>query len=145
MNRTIWDYDIETDRVARFIRLTSADKNSDSLVAFREVCWGGGEISVNISAEKATCAVYEMVTQGFEPQLRLSHEDCELFFGSSTDWHPHWKNGATLDDLKGKTIVIEVRFRDGSIYSCSGNGTALMDLEAERYRQFGTISFRKGM
>lgn len=128
-----------------FIRLTSTDKNCDSLVAFREVCWSGGEISVNISAGKATCAVYEMVKQGFEPQLRLSHEDCEPFSGNNTNWHPRWKNGATMDELKGKTIVIEIKFRDGSIYSCSGNGTALMDLEAERYRQFAKISSRKGM
>ena len=128
-----------------FIRLTSADKNSDSLVAFREVCWNGGELSVNISAENATCAVYEMVTQAFDTELRLSHEDCKPFSGNSCAWHPRWKNGATLDDFKGKTIVFEIKFRDGSIYSCSGNGTALMDLEAERYRQFGEIRTRKGM
>ena len=73
------------------------------------------------------------------PVEGYSHDDCIPFEGDSTDWVPTYKNGNTLDALKGKTLVLEVRYEDGELYSISGDFTLLFNTPAARYRKFGVL------
>ena len=53
-----------------------------------------------------------------------------------SDWKPQWTSGVQLSSLKEKVIIIEIKMTDGSIYSISGDGIQLMNIEASRYRRF---------
>lgn len=129
-----------------FVCLKSEDTFEDSVVATREKLWKGGDAHINISAESATVAFYasdESVLLGgnvigvSHPIEGFSHDDCIPFSGDETDWVPTFKSGKTADELKGKTIVIEVKFRNGRLYSIAGDCTDVFNTEAARYRMKG--------
>lgn len=131
-----------------FISLASKNPNEESCIITREKIWHGGEVHINIKAKKATAAVFVsneaeiLATNALGtayPVEGYTHNDCIPFEGDSTDWVPKFKNGKTLDDLKGKTVVIEIKFTDGELYSFSGNYTDVFNTEAVRYRKFGTM------
>ena len=69
----------------------------------------------------------------------FTHDDCIPFSGDSTEWVPQFKNGRKIDELSGKTLVFEICFTDGKIYSISGNCTDLFNTEGARYRKFGIL------
>ena len=98
---------------------------------------------MNLQAKKATLAVYEVrdEEQWSMPFLLegYSHEDCIPFSGNSTNWIPVYQNGKKLDDLQGKTIMLELKIEDGTIYSISGDFTPIMNTEGVRYRQLNGI------
>lgn len=128
-----------------FIKLETEDKTQESVVATRENAWHGGELNINIKAQKATIAVYqsdevENMGMNFLGVSTLvegyTHEDCIPFEGNLLNWTPEFKDGKCLDDLKGRVLSFEMKFSDGEIYSISGNMTPLFNVEAERYRQF---------
>jgi hypothetical protein len=50
-----------------------------------------------------------------------------------------FKNGNTLDRFIGKTIVIELKFKNGEVYSISGDCIPVMNVEAGYYRKFGVL------
>lgn len=131
-----------------FITLATEDKTKPSVVALRELAWHGGEAHINLKAKRATVAVYcsnesenvggnvlgiSHLVEGY------SHDDCIPFEGDSTDWVPTYKNSNTLDALKGKTLVLEVRYEEGELYSISGDFTLLFNTPAARYRKFGVL------
>ena len=131
-----------------FVSLKTENKEEVSVVATREKVWHGGEIHLNIKAKDATVAIYitdeeEEVTGnvlGFARSIPgYTHEDCIAFNGDSTDWVPEFKNGKKIDDLKGKTIVFEIKFYDGEIFSLSGDFTDVYNTEGARYRKFGVL------
>lgn len=122
----------------RFIALTA---QGEGLLATRENIWNSGEVHINLSCAKATLAVYEsqngdLFGSGHAIE-GYSHEDCIPFSGDSTDWVPQFKNGKKLDDLRGKTLILEVKMTDGSIYSISGEFRPVMNLQGARYRVKG--------
>ena len=127
-----------------FICLRTNDKQTESRVASREIIWQGGELSVNLKARRATCAVYGQAGNDVKPLPGYSHEDCKPFSGDSTRWIPMWKSGMTLNALAGKTTIIEIKLMDGAIYSFSGDGIPMMNQEAARYRKLGILPNRKG-
>ena len=131
-----------------FIYLKSEDFGKPSAVATREKVWHGGEMHYNLKAKSATAAVYitdedEIVagnTLGFaRPIEGYSHNDCIEFCGDSTDWIPVYKSGKKVDELKGKTLVFELKFNDGEIYSLSGDYTDVFNTQAARYRKFSVL------
>lgn len=131
-----------------FIPLVTEDNTKPSVVMMREKVWHSGELHVNLEAKKATVAVYitdesEMVEGNMLGIARAlegySHDDCIEFSGDSTDWVPRFKNGKTVDELKGKTLVFELRFEDGRVYSLSGDYTDVFNTEGARYRRFGVL------
>lgn len=131
-----------------FISLVTEDKEKESVVATREKVWHGGDFSVNIKAKSATVAVYitdedEIVTGnvlGFaRPVEGYSHKDCVPFSGDSTNWIPEYKNGNKISDLAGKTIVFEIKFTDGELFSISGDFTDVYNTEGARYRKFKVL------
>ena len=99
--------------------------------------------NVNLEAKKATLAVYEVrdEEQWSMPFLLegYAHEDCVPFSGDSTDWVPVFQNGKKLDDLKGKTVMLEIKIEDGTIYSISGDFTSIMNTEGVRYRKLNGV------
>lgn len=127
-----------------FIFLETEDKDIESSICTREMIWQGGEMCVNIQAVSATIAVRVTCEKtpddtnfmGFSEEIEgYSHEDCIPFSGDSKDWMPVFKSGKKLDDLKGKTIVIEVKFSDGRLYSLEGDFTNIGNIQASRYRK----------
>ena len=74
----------------------------------------------------------------------MSHEECVPFTGDSIDWKPQWTSGVQLSSLKEKVIIIEIKMTDGSIYSISGDGIQLMNIEASRYRRFKSLPPKLG-
>ena len=135
-------------RADGFMPLVTEDKTCESTIATREKIWQGGELHLNIKARKATVAVYSSSLDetvfgnalGYSRLLQgFSHEDCIPFEGDCTDWIPNFKNGKCLDDYKGATLVFEIKFEDGELYSLSGDFIDAFNTEAVRYRKFGIM------
>ena len=126
-----------------FVSVSTKDKSIPTTVATREKLWHGGELHVNIKAKKATVAVYisepedkkrlNIFGEG-RPIEGFAHEDCMPFCGDSKDWIPVFKSNKSFDSLKGKTVIFEIKFEDGDLYSISGDFTDLFNTEAARYR-----------
>ena len=70
-----------------------------------------------------------------KPLEGFGHGDCVPFSGDSTDWTPVFAGGRNIDELKGRTLVFELRVRGGSVYSISGNGELMFNVAAERFRE----------
>ena len=139
-----------------FMALESEDKTKPSRVITREKIWHGGELHLNIHAENITVGVYETdeseLVKGnalgiAHPVPGYSKEDCIPFSGDSTDHVPQYQNGKTLKDLVGKTLVFEINYEGGALYSLWGDYTDVFNTEGARYRRFGILpqgsSFRK--
>ena len=131
-----------------FVSLVSEDKDKTASVITREKVWHSGELHLNLKAKKATVGVYvteesEMVESNLlgnaTPLEGYGHEDCIEFSGDSTDWIPQYKTGKKLDELKGKTLVFELRFNDGEVFSLSDDYTDVFNVPAARYRKFGVL------
>lgn len=135
-----------------FVSLCTLDKTAPSVVSTRECAWFSGEPSFNLKAKKATVAVYISDESEFvsgntlgvaRPLEGFSHDDCIPFEGDSTSWTPKFKSGRCVEELSGKTIILEVRFCDGELYSICGDFTLLYNTEAAKYRKFGALPERK--
>ena len=131
-----------------FISLSTQDKEKTSSLATREKVWHGGEVHLNIKSKNATVAVYvsdesEMVAGNAlgiaKPIDGYGHEDCISFSGDSVDWVPQYKTGKKIEELKGKTLVFELRFEDGEVFSLSGDYTDVYNTQAVRYRKLGIL------
>lgn len=126
-----------------WIALTTENPETIGVLSTRENIWTAGEAHVNLTAAHATLAVYESTGNDFlahaAPVEGYSHEDCIPFSGDSTDWVPQFKNGRTLQDLAGRTLVLELKLNDGCVYSICGDFVPCMNLEGARYRMRGII------
>ncbi len=138
---TIHRYKLRKDG---FIMLKPEDLTMPALIATRENIWHGGELHVNIKCKNATVAVYEskgadnpeghsFVIDGY------GHEDCIAFSGDSSDWIVKFKDGKDLNSLKGKTLVFEIKFTDGELYSLHGDFTPTLNIPGVRYRTHGIM------
>ena len=94
--------------------------------------------TVGMSA--ATCAIYPHVALGQpepqEPIAGFGHADCVPFSGDSTAWRPQWKGGS-LATLRERLVLVELKFKNGTVYSFTVDGIPQMEIEAERHRHFG--------
>ena len=135
-------------RADGFMPLVTEERSLPSIVATRELIWQGGELHLNLKAQNATVAIYsssadEVVLGNVLghtcPIQGMTHEDCIPFSGDSRDLIPTYQSGKCLDDLKGQTIVVEIRFEDGELYSLSGDFVDAFNTEAARYRKFGIM------
>lgn len=127
-----------------FIKLESRDKDVESVVATRENIWHGGDLHLNLKSRRATVAVYEGLERNSKGGVNssslcaimdgFSHEDCIAFEGDSTNWIPEFKSGKKISDLEGKTLIFELKFEDGEIYSIYGEMTPVFNVPAARYR-----------
>ena len=131
-----------------FIAMRSTDALTPSRIITREKIWHGGELHLNVHAQDVTVAVYEtseseMVAGNAlgiaHPLADYSHEDCIPFSGDSIDHVPQYKNGKTLAALAGRTLVFEVRYTNGALYSLFGDYTDVFNTEGVRYRKFGEL------
>ncbi len=129
-----------------FIGLSSADATAPARIITREKIWNGGDLRLNLRAETATIGVYVTDEVHSRPGNALgiaspvdgfTHEECIPFSGDSTHWVPQWSSGKSLEELKGHTLVFEVRFSDGTLFSLSGDYTDVFNTEGARYRKFG--------
>lgn len=127
-----------------FIALHTGDEQTVGRLASREIIWNGGELEVNLNASRATCAIYGDTGNDIQPLPGFSHEECVPFSGDDCHWQPQWKSGALMNSLAGKTVVVEIKLENGTIYSFSGAGIRAMEIEAARYRKFGKIPNRPG-
>ncbi len=131
-----------------FIGLASENPQEISSVITREKIWHGGELHINLKATNATLAVYisdESKSVGgnvlgmARPLEGFTHDDCIAFSGDSTDWVPEYKSKKQITSLSGKTLVFELRFRDGEVFSLSGDYTDAYNTQAARYRKYGVL------
>lgn len=126
-----------------FISLSTEDSEKESIVATREKLWHGGELLVNLKAEKATLAVFfadDENTLSFNKLYPgMGHEDCIEFSGDSTAWIPEYKSGKTFDELKDKTVIFELKFQNGELFSFAGNYTDAYNTQSARYRKLGIL------
>ena len=130
----------------RFIGLFT-DGESEGILITREFAWMGGELHINMQAQKATVAVLEVkmrdggdvnIFSFGEPVPGFDHKDCTPFSGDSTDYVPEFAGGS-LDKLKGKTIFFEIKLQSGAVYAISGDCVPLMNTEAARFRLLGVL------
>lgn len=131
-----------------FISLASEKTGEESVVATREKIWHGGDFHINLKAQKATLAVHiadesEDVggnVLGFSHLVEgMGHEDCIPFGGDSTDWVPEYTTGKKVSELSGKTLVFELKFEDGEVYSFAGDFTDVYNTQGARFRKYGVI------
>ena len=116
----------------------------EATVTTREYLYHGGEIGINLRAERAAAAIID--TSGEEPTRRVwgsdeeaagfGYADCEPFSGDSTCWHPRFAGGS-MDRLKGRVLILEIKYTNGELYSVSGDFTPLSNTQAARYRKLG--------
>ncbi|MCQ2429661.1 MAG: hypothetical protein MJ192_04970 [Clostridia bacterium] len=120
--------------------------DGEAVVTTREFLYRGGPVHVNLNAAGATCAVLDSaglngdvnVFGDGHPVPGFDHVDCVPFSGDSTDWTPDFAGGS-LDRFRGRTILIEVRYTEGTLWSISGDLTPLTNTEAARYRTRGFV------
>ena len=131
-----------------FMALETCDPTSPSRVVTREKIWNGGDLHLNIRAENVTVGVYETSESvnvagnalGMSRPIEgFSAEDCVPFSGDSLDYVPQYKSGKTLSELVGKTLVFEINYTRGALYSLSGDYTDVLNTEGVRYRKFGIL------
>ena len=135
-----------------FIYLQTKDKNLPSTIATREKLWNDGELHINLQAKHATVAIYTSSdpekkgnSLGFaRPIEGYTHEDCVPFSGDSKNWVPTFKSGKTLSQLRGETLVVEVKLEDGKLYSLSGEYEDIYNTVGERYRLLGVAPKKHG-
>lgn len=128
-----------------FISLSTDRHDEESVIATREKIWHGGDAHINLRAEHATLAVYstrgeaqDMNILGTAERLEgFTHEDCIAFSGDSTDWIPEYKSGRRLSELSGETVVLELKFKNGEVYSFGGDFTDIFNVEGAVYRRHG--------
>ena len=132
--------------------LRSENSDTPSRVITREKVWHGGELHLNVNAKDVKVAVYEtLVSENLggnalgiaEPIAGYSAEECIAFSGDSSDFVPRFKSGKPIDELTGRTLVFEISFTDGEIYSLFGDYTDVFNTEGARYRLFGILPDRK--
>lgn len=130
-----------------FISLKTADRERESVIATREKIWHGGEPHLNLRAEGATVAVYTTDSEEMElnilgiasPIEGYGHEDCIPFTGDCIDWVPKYKSGKRVSDLSGGTLVFEIKFKNGEIFSFGGDYTDAFNVEGAVYRKHGVL------
>jgi len=131
-----------------FIAFESEDAFTPSRIITREKVWNGGELHLNVNAENVTVGVYETYESIDVPGNSLGvakplegyqAEDCIPFSGDSTDHIPQYRNGKTLSQLVGKTLVLEINYQNGRLYSVSGDYIDVYNTEGVRYRKFGIL------
>ena len=128
-------------RADGFISLSTEDKTAESVLATREKIWHGGELCVNLRAEHATLAVFiadDANTLSFnKPYPGMGHSDCIPFCGDSTAWTPRYQSGKSFGELAGKTVIFELKMKNGELFSLSGDFTDIYNTQAARYRMRG--------
>jgi hypothetical protein len=73
------------------------------------------------------------------PLSGYGHEDCVPFFGDCADWVTNFKSGKLVGDLAGQTLVFEIKFEDGELFSFGGDYTDAFNVEAAVYRKHGVL------
>lgn len=141
----VFVYTLRSDGI---IMLKSDDKQKESCVMTRENIFDGGDIHINIKAKKATVAIRKCEGvnnwhSNSEYAEGFTHEDCIVFEGDLTDWVVKFKNGRSLDEFKGKSIIVEVKFYDGELYSIWGEFLPVLNSDGLRYRRHKTIPPRE--
>ena len=128
-----------------FIALNAGE--DDATVTTREYLYRGGDICVNLSAERATMAVID--TCGDDPVAHargtdesaegFDHSDCEPFSGDSKCWKPRFKGGS-LDKFKDRILILEIKMTNGALFSVRGELEPLTNTQSARYRATGVVS-----
>lgn len=113
----------------------------------RCVYYDGGDFTINVEAPEgfATCAFYDdNVTDFFrKPIDGFSHEDCVPFTGDSTSWTPQFKEHS-VEELKDKVFMIEIKLTNGRLYAIRGNFRKMMATEVFQYNYSGKLPDRQG-
>ena len=132
-----------TLRADGFISLSTENPDEPSILATREKLWHGGDLHINLKADVATLAVFyadDLNTLAFnKPYPGMTHEDCIEFSGDEISWTPKYKSGKSFEELRGKTVIFELKMKNGEVFSLSGDCTDIYNTQAARYRKHGTL------
>ena len=127
-------------------------KNDGEIITIPMV-YGGGDITVNVNCEHFSCALFtddsidepmNLLCHNLLPLEGYSHEEFNSFSGDEISKSLSWKN-SDLEALKGKVIYIEMRIRNGDIYSLNGNLTPMMICDLARYHLYGILPDLNGI
>jgi len=96
-----------------------------------------------ILARETPLSEIKKIAQFIETEVFVQGALCIAFSGNSYDWIPQFKTGKTLNELSGKTLIFEIKFKNGSLYSLEGDCIPVMNLEGTRYREYNTLPTNK--
>ena len=113
-HRSIGTYRIREDGFCYYQNI-----GGEAFLGSRALLYGGGPVTLNIQCPTGTFALQVTDSRGRVLE-GYSFEECETFTGDSCCWEPHWKNGLTLEPLKGKIIRLEMKWKTGRLYAIHG-------------------------
>lgn len=124
-----------------FVRLHT---DGEGTLCTNTLLFGGGALTVNLKAARATCALYSRTGENTYAVIPgYDHGDCVPFSGDSTAWEPDF--GRSLGELKGRILLAELRITGGDVYAVAGDFTPMQYLDCIRYDWRGCLPQIKGM
>ncbi|WP_127580344.1 hypothetical protein [Paenibacillus koleovorans] len=99
----------------------------EGIVRTRPIYLRDGEVTVNVQSEggRARAQIIDF-TESADPQKGevlkgYSLDESIPFTSDSTSWEPQWKDGKSLRDLVGRTIMIELHLVNSRLYALRGD------------------------
>ena len=77
----------------------------------------GGELTINARTTPSGHVKVAVLDTSFKPLPNYTLEDAVPLAGDEPSGKIRWRNRENLDELKGKSVIIEVRVREGELYS----------------------------
>lgn len=109
-------------------------------IVSRQLLWKGGGLKVNCDAGDVAVGVLDSESKPIEG---FGCADCVMRRTDGTHLAPSFTGGG-MENFNGKVIVLEIRWKRGSLYSFSGNFVNMMNTEAWRYLKFGMLPDNRG-
>jgi hypothetical protein len=120
-----------------FVYLES--RSGPGRLATKPLYWRGGELSLNLHGQGGPAVVSNgYLCNGARVQINgyrgnpipgYTFADCRPYAGDNLAWKPTWKNGRTLDALKGKDIIVAIELHNARLYALRGNFIAMAPRE----------------
>ena len=113
----------------------------------------GGDILINAAAEEISCALYtddsreeplNLQAHKLLPLEGFEHEAFLTLSGDRLAASLQWEN-KNLNDLRGRVIYLELRIKNGDLYSVSGALTPMMICDLARYHLYGILPDTTGI
>lgn len=90
------------------------------MISTRALFWRGGEVSLNVSAARGAVRVQVIEARG-RAIAGYGFEDCIPGETDELAWKPRWREGRTLDALRGRMLRLEIEVRDATLYALRGD------------------------
>lgn len=115
IHRSIATYRIREDGFCYYRNV-----GGEAFLGTRALRYQGGEVSWNVQFPTGEFRVQVTDRRGNVID-GYRFDQCEVFTGDNVHWIPRWKDGRTLEALKGQIIRFEMTFKTGRLYAIHGN------------------------